>query len=51
MTNLHSIKDTQIEIVASLAGHVAAEAGSTVSFSAKETNIHVFSPETEKRLG
>ena len=46
-----TLEDTDIEIVASLSGHVTAEAGSVVSFSAKETNIHVFSPETEKRLG
>ncbi len=46
-----TLEDTDIEIVASLSGHVTAEAGSTVSFSAKETNIHVFNPETEKRLG
>ena len=49
---LHGIlEDTKIEIVASLSGHVTAKAGSSVSFSAKETNIHVFNPETEKRLG
>ena len=49
---LHGIlEDTKIEIVASLSGHVTAKAGSIVSFSAKETNIHVFNPETEKRLG
>ncbi len=46
-----TLEDTDIEIVASLSGHVTAEAGSTVSFSAKETNIHVFNPKTEKRLG
>ena len=46
-----TLEDTDIEIVASLSGHVTAEVGSVVSFSAKETNIHVFSPETEKRLG
>ena len=49
---LHGIlEDTKVEIVASLSGHVTAKAGSIVSFSAKETNIHVFNPETEKRLG
>ena len=49
---LHGIlEDTKIEIVASLSGHVTAKAGSIVSFSAKESNIHVFKPETEKRLG
>lgn len=49
---LHGIlEDTKIEIVASLSGHVTAKAGSIVSFSAKESNIHVFNPETEKRLG
>ena len=49
---LHGIlEDTNIEIVASLSGHVTAKAGSIVSFSAKEPNIHVFNPETEKRLG
>ena len=46
-----TLEDTDIDIVASLSGHVTAETGSVVSFSAKETNIHVFSPETEKRLG
>ena len=46
-----TLEDTDIEIVASLSGHVTAEAGSIVSFSAKETNIHVFNPDTEKRLG
>ena len=46
-----TLEDTDIEIVASLSGHVTAEAGCTVSFAAKETNIHVFSPETERRLG
>jgi len=46
-----TLEDTDIEIVASLSGHVTAEAGSIVSFSAKETNIHVFNPVTEKRLG
>ena len=49
---LHGIlEDTNIEIVASLSGHITAKAGSIVSFSAKETNIHVFNPETKKRLG
>ena len=49
---LHGIlEDTKIEIVASLSGHVTAKAGSIVSFSAKEPNIHVFNPETDKRLG
>ena len=49
---LHGIlQDTDIEIVASMPGHISAEAGSTVSFSTKETNIHVFNPKTEKRLG
>jgi len=49
---LHGIlEDTNIEIVASLSGHVTAKAGSIVSFSAKEPNIHVFNPETDKRLG
>ena len=49
---LHGIlEDTNIEIVASLSGHITAKAGSIVSFSAKEPNIHVFNPETEKRLG
>lgn len=49
---LHGIlEDAKIEIVASLSGHVTAKAGSIVSFSAKETNIHIFNPETEKRLG
>ena len=46
-----TLEDTDIEIVASLSGHVTAETGSIVSFSAKETNIHVFNPDTEKRLG
>ncbi|GIR83984.1 MAG: hypothetical protein CM15mP85_06080 [Rhodobacterales bacterium] len=46
-----TLEDTDIEIVASLSGHVTAETGSVVSFSAKETNIHVFNPDTEKRLG
>ena len=46
-----TLEDTDIEIVASLSGHVIAEAGSIVSFSAKETNIHVFNLNTEKRLG
>ena len=49
---LHGIlQDTDIEIVASMPGHISAEAGSIVSFSTKETNIHVFNPKTEKRLG
>ena len=49
---LHGIlEDTNIEIVASLSGHITAKAGSIVSFSAKEPNIHVFNPETDKRLG
>ena len=49
---LHGIlEDTNIEIVASLSGHVTAKAGSIVSFSVKEPNIHVFNPETDKRLG
>ena len=49
---LHGIlEDTNIEIVASLSGHITAKAGSIVSFSAKEPNIHVFNPETKKRLG
>ena len=49
---LHGILEyTNIEIVASLSGHVTAKAGSIVSFSAKEPNIHVFNPETDKRLG
>ena len=46
-----NLQDTDIDIVASLSGHVTAETGSIVSFSADETNIHVFNPETEKRLG
>ena len=46
-----NLQDTDIDIVASLSGHVTAETGSIVSFSVDETNIHVFNPETEKRLG
>ena len=46
-----TLQDTDIEIVASMPGHITAEAGSMVSFSAKETNIHVFNPKTGKRLG
>jgi len=49
---LHGIlEDTDIEIVASLSGHVITKPGSIVSFSAKEANIHIFNPMTEKRLG
>ena len=49
---LHGIlEDTDIEIVASLSGHVTTKPGSIVSFSAKEANIHIFNPVTEKRLG
>ena len=46
-----NLQDADIDIVASLSGHVTAETGSIVSFSVDETNIHVFNPETEKRLG
>lgn len=46
-----TLEDTDIDIVASLWGHVTAEAGSIFSFTVQETNIHVFNPETEKRLG
>jgi len=49
---LHGIlEDTDIGIVASLSGHATTKPGSIVSFSAKEANIHIFNPVTEKRLG
>ena len=45
------LENTDVEIVASLPGHIIAEAGSKMSFAVKDQNIHVFNSESGKRVG
>ena len=45
------LENTNVEIVASLPGHIIAEAGSKMSFGVKDKNIHVFNSESGKRVG
>lgn len=50
-TLLHGVlKGTQTECVASLPGHVSIERGATMSFSASSDLLHLFDPETGKRI-
>ena len=44
------LENTDVEIVASLPGHIIAEAGSKMSFAVKDQNIHVFNSESGKRV-
>lgn len=45
------LENTNVEIVVSLPGHIIAEAGSKMSFSVKDENIHVFDSKSGKRVG
>ncbi len=50
-TLLHgTLENTDTEIVASLPGHVTAETGSVLSFSANPDLLHAFDPETGRRI-
>ncbi len=50
-TLLHGTLDgTTTEIVASLPGHITAEAGSVMAFSASSELLHVFDPQSGKRI-
>ena len=50
-TLVHGVLDgTNTDIVASMPGHVAAEAGSVMSFSAAVDNLHVFDSTTGARI-
>jgi sn-glycerol 3-phosphate transport system ATP-binding protein len=44
------LKETDVEIVVSIPGHVSAEVGSVMAFSVDHENIHIFQSETGKRI-
>ena len=50
-TLMHGTLDkTNIDVVASLPGHVSADSGSVMTFSAAADNMHIFDTETGKRV-
>ena len=44
------LKETDVEIVVSIPGHVSAEVGSVMAFIVDHENIHIFQSETGKRI-
>ena len=50
-TLMHGTLDkTNVDVVVSLPGHVSADAGSVMTFSASAKNMHIFDTETCKRV-
>ena len=50
-TLMHGTLDkTNVDVVVSLPGHVSADAGSVMTFSASAENMHIFDTETCKRV-
>ena len=45
-----TLDETNVDVVASLPGHVSADAGSVMTFSASAENMHIFDTETGKRV-
>ena len=44
------LEETDLVFVVSIPGHVSAEVGSVMAFSADHANIHIFQSETGKRI-
>lgn len=45
-----SLDETNVDVVASLPGHISADAGSMMIFSAAADNMHIFDTDTGKRV-